>query len=93
MASGFHKLEMGKQGREVSEIRMALPLFMPKANAGSRTTTNQRPLARLFFLCFCLKTGTKTLIYCQLVVLVCGACAATAMRASAPCHAKRGLSV
>jgi hypothetical protein len=25
MASGFHKLEMGKQGREVSEIRMALP--------------------------------------------------------------------
>lgn len=33
IASGFRKLEMGKQGGEVSEIRMAPVLFMPRLSA------------------------------------------------------------
>jgi hypothetical protein len=31
MASGFHKLDTGKQGGEVSEINMATHLFITKA--------------------------------------------------------------
>lgn len=36
MASGFHELEMGKQGVEVSEISMAAAFFKAKAKATPR---------------------------------------------------------
>jgi hypothetical protein len=55
---------------------------MPKANAGSRSTTNQRPLARLFFLCFCLKTGTKTNL------LPTGGACVWCVRCHCHCHAR-----